>query len=299
MIIPPLISQFLNLTKNSSLAGAIGYSDLFNVSKTMTQTAPAISIILLVMAAYLAMSLTYSLIGNLYNRHIRFHPGADDGCRSNPPAEARRTVPGGSRPSVSRRPAPRSGPSAGPRENLFGSWLQQFADGYFRGHHRGNPVLWAALDNRRGGLDHHPCAGAGQMVIGQFNTESGLPRPELLLAAAGGAVMLVSAALGMAWVIAGGGVAKRLAIGVGDGGHRCSPSCPTASSAWGSDVRLLLAANIPALAVGWVIARYSNMGVRGIIIYVVVAFILTIILLRGIEGVPVDATGGRSPPGAA
>ncbi len=72
VIVPPLISQFLNLTKNSSLAGAIGYSDLTNVAKTMTQTAPAVSIFLLIMAAYLAMSLTYSIIGNLYNRHIRF-----------------------------------------------------------------------------------------------------------------------------------------------------------------------------------------------------------------------------------
>ncbi len=71
VIMPPLISQFLNLTKNSSLAGAIGYSDLTNVAKTMTQTAPAVSIYILIMAAYLAISLTYSLIGNLYNRHIR------------------------------------------------------------------------------------------------------------------------------------------------------------------------------------------------------------------------------------
>ena len=71
VITPPLISQFLNLTKNSSLAGAIGYSDLTNVAKTMTQTAPAVSIFILIMAAYLAISLTYSLIGNLYNRHIR------------------------------------------------------------------------------------------------------------------------------------------------------------------------------------------------------------------------------------
>lgn len=71
VIIPPLISQFLNLTKNSSLAGAIGYSDLANVAKTMTQTAPAVSIYVLLAAAYLAMSLTYSLIGNLYNRSIR------------------------------------------------------------------------------------------------------------------------------------------------------------------------------------------------------------------------------------
>ena len=72
VIVPPLISQFLNLTKNSSLAGAIGYSDLTNVAKTMTQTAPAVSIFLLIMLAYLAMSLSYSLIGNLYNRHISF-----------------------------------------------------------------------------------------------------------------------------------------------------------------------------------------------------------------------------------
>ena len=71
VIIPPLISQFLNLTKNSSLAGAIGYADLTNVAKTMTQTAPAVSIFILIMAAYLAMSLSYSLIGNLYNRRIR------------------------------------------------------------------------------------------------------------------------------------------------------------------------------------------------------------------------------------
>ena len=75
VIIPPLISQCLNLTKNSSLAGAIGYADLTNVAKTMTQTAPAVSIFILIMAAYLAMSLTYSLIGNLYNRQIRIAGG--------------------------------------------------------------------------------------------------------------------------------------------------------------------------------------------------------------------------------
>ncbi len=75
VIIPPLISQFLNLTKNSSLGGAIGYTDLTNVAITMTQTAPAVSIFILIMLAYLAMSLTYSIVGNLYNRHIRFTGG--------------------------------------------------------------------------------------------------------------------------------------------------------------------------------------------------------------------------------
>ena len=72
VIVPPTISQYLNLTKNSSLAAAIGYTDLTNVAKTMTQTAPALSIFVLIMAAYLAMSLTYSLIGNIYNRRISF-----------------------------------------------------------------------------------------------------------------------------------------------------------------------------------------------------------------------------------
>jgi general L-amino acid transport system permease protein len=72
VIIPPLISQSLNLTKNSSLGGAIGYAELTSVAVTMTQTAPAIPIFILVMASYLAMSLTWSLVGNLYNRHIRF-----------------------------------------------------------------------------------------------------------------------------------------------------------------------------------------------------------------------------------
>ena len=75
VIMPPLISQWLNLTKNSSLAGAIGYSDLTNVAKTMTQTAPAVSIFILLMLAYLAMSLTWSLVGNLYNRRISFSGG--------------------------------------------------------------------------------------------------------------------------------------------------------------------------------------------------------------------------------
>ena len=72
VIVPPLISQCLNLTKNSSLGGAVGYTELTNVGITMTQTAPAISIFLVIMVAYLVMSLTYSLVGNLYNRTLSY-----------------------------------------------------------------------------------------------------------------------------------------------------------------------------------------------------------------------------------
>ena len=75
VIVPPMISQYLNLTKNSSLALAIGYADLTSVAKTMTQTAPAVSIFLIIMGIYLLFSLGYSLVGNLYNRHIQFTGG--------------------------------------------------------------------------------------------------------------------------------------------------------------------------------------------------------------------------------
>ena len=72
VIIPPLISQYLSLTKNSSLAIVVGYPELFTVGKIMiNQAGRAVPIFILVMAAYLAMSLTYALIGNFYNRRAR------------------------------------------------------------------------------------------------------------------------------------------------------------------------------------------------------------------------------------
>ncbi len=72
VIVPPLISQYLNLTKNSSLAVAIAYPELFTVGRTMiNQAGRAVPIFLLIMAAYLAMSLTWAAVGNLYNRRVQ------------------------------------------------------------------------------------------------------------------------------------------------------------------------------------------------------------------------------------
>lgn len=70
VIIPPLTSQYLNLTKNSSLAVAVGYPDLFQVvaGTTLNQTGRAIEAISLTMLVYLTFSLTTSLLMNLYNR---------------------------------------------------------------------------------------------------------------------------------------------------------------------------------------------------------------------------------------
>jgi general L-amino acid transport system permease protein len=72
VIIPPLTSQYLNLAKNSSLAIAIGFPDLFSVAGTVfNQTGTAIEIILILMLSYLSMSLFTSLLLNIYNRRIQ------------------------------------------------------------------------------------------------------------------------------------------------------------------------------------------------------------------------------------
>ena len=72
VILPPLISQFLNLTKNSSLALAIGFQDLFAIGKvTINQAGRAVPVFLLVMITYLALSLFTSFVLNLYNRRIQ------------------------------------------------------------------------------------------------------------------------------------------------------------------------------------------------------------------------------------
>jgi general L-amino acid transport system permease protein len=70
VIIPPLTSQYLNLTKNSSLATAIGYPDLVSVfaGTTLNQTGQAVEVISMTMAVYLSISLSISLLMNLYNR---------------------------------------------------------------------------------------------------------------------------------------------------------------------------------------------------------------------------------------
>ena len=72
VIIPPLTSQYLNLTKNSSLAVAIGYPDLVSVSNTtLNQTGQAIEAIALMMAVYLTLSLAISGLMNWYNHRVK------------------------------------------------------------------------------------------------------------------------------------------------------------------------------------------------------------------------------------
>ena len=71
VIVPPLTNQYLNLTKNSSLAVAVGYPDLVSISNTtMNQTGQAIEAIAIFMAIYLALSILTSVFMNWFNARM-------------------------------------------------------------------------------------------------------------------------------------------------------------------------------------------------------------------------------------
>jgi len=73
VIVPPLISQYLNLTKNSSLAIAVGYMDITGTLAgiTLNQTGRALETLLLLMLVYLSISISVSLVMNWYNESIK------------------------------------------------------------------------------------------------------------------------------------------------------------------------------------------------------------------------------------
>ena len=72
IIIPPLTSQYLNLTKNSSLAIAIGYPDLVQVftGTVLNQTGQAVEVVVITMGVYLTISLVTSMAMNWYNSRM-------------------------------------------------------------------------------------------------------------------------------------------------------------------------------------------------------------------------------------
>ena len=125
----------------------------------------------------------------------------------------------------------------------------------------------------------------GLLVMGQFNTEQACPgqncfwRPQL-------ALMFVTLLLGMSWAIAGSGLTKRIAIIVTVVAVLFA-LLPYSLERMGWDVRLLLLANVPSLLVGWALGRFTPLGTwRWVAILAVVAFLLTLVLLRGLPGVP-------------
>jgi general L-amino acid transport system permease protein len=73
VIVPPLTSQYLNLTKNSSLAVAVGYPDLVQVftGTVLNQTGQAVEVVAITMLVYLCISLFTSLVMNIYNSRVK------------------------------------------------------------------------------------------------------------------------------------------------------------------------------------------------------------------------------------
>jgi general L-amino acid transport system permease protein len=72
VIIPPLTNQYLNITKNSSLAVFVGYPDLVQIftGTVLNQTGQAVEVVMITMAVYLSISLVTSMAMNWYNSRI-------------------------------------------------------------------------------------------------------------------------------------------------------------------------------------------------------------------------------------
>ena len=125
----------------------------------------------------------------------------------------------------------------------------------------------------------------GRFIIGQFNTEAACPgqncfwRPQVGL-------ILATVILGMAWGVTGSYLGKVSALAVSLVAAAFA-FLPYSLQEMGWDVRLILLANLPAVAAGWALARYTQLlTMRRIVILSIAAFLLTLILLRGLPGVP-------------
>lgn len=150
-------------------------------------------------------------------------------------------------------------------------------------------ALWYGLSWVFAGADWTVVAKlGGRFVIGQYNTDAACPgnncfwRPQA-------ALLLVIALLGMAWGLKGNAVARNIAVAV-TAAAAAFAFLPYGMERMGLDVRLLLLAGIPALGVGYALARFTPLG-SGLRITIagVVIFLLTLLLLRGLPegwGIP-------------
>jgi general L-amino acid transport system permease protein len=182
-------------------------------------------------------------------------------------------------------PPPRreTGPAGWVRANLFSNWYNSALTLLVGG--LAALVLWYGLSWLLIDADFTVISTlGGLLLIGQYNAESACSgqncfwRPQV-------ALMMVTLLLGMTWVVAGG-IARRIAIMVVVV-ISLFAFLPYSLERMGWDVRLLLLANIPSLLVGWALARYTPLGSwRWVATISVLAFLLTLVLLRGLSGVP-------------
>ena len=194
------------------------------------------------------------------------------------------TVPDSLPPEALPPPRRETGLAGWVRANLFSNWYNSALTLLVGG--LAALVLWYGLKWLLIDADFTVISTlGGLLIIGQYNAESACSgqncfwRPQV-------ALMMVTLLLGMTWVVAGGGIARRIAIMVVVV-ISLFAFLPYSLERMGWDVRLLLLANIPSLLVGWALGRYTTLGAwRWVATISVLAFLLTLVLLRGLPGVP-------------
>ena len=125
----------------------------------------------------------------------------------------------------------------------------------------------------------------GRFVLGRYNTEAACDgqncfwRPQA-------ALLMVSVLLGAAWGLKGNRVARTIAW-LTAGVSAAFAFLPYSLETMGLDVRILLLLNLPAVPLGWALARYTPLGTGGRLTMLGVAiFFLTLVLMRGLPGIP-------------
>ena len=183
------------------------------------------------------------------------------------------------------RPPRMSGGAAGwARENLFGTWY----DGVLTVG-SGTAILlaaWFGLTWVFGSADWSVVSAlGGRFIIGQYNTVAACSEQDCFWRPQAGLIM-TTFLLGMGWGIARGGTARIAAIVVAAVAGAFA-FLPYGLDEMGLNVRVLLLACVPATALGWAVARYTPLGTpRRLVILGVVAFVLALLLLRGLGFVP-------------
>lgn len=188
-------------------------------------------------------------------------------------------------PASSQLPPPRleSGAIGWIHENLFSSWLNgalTVIAGVVTLAALWYGLQWVLLDAEWRVITEL----GGRFILGQYNTENACPgqncfwRPQV-------ATLFATMLLGMGWGLAGGGITRTLAILVA-AALALLAFLPYSLEAMGLDVRVLLLFNVPALLLGWALARYTPLGTgRWIAIVAVAAFLVSLVLIRGLPGV--------------
>lgn len=170
------------------------------------------------------------------------------------------------------------------RANLFSSWYNSALTGLTLAVSIWG--LWYGLGWVISGADWGVIqAVGGRFIIGNYNSDQACPgndcfwRPQVSL-------LMVTMLMGMAWGVVGAGIVRRLAI-VTAVTAALFALLPYDMERMGMDVRLLLAANILTLGGGWALGRYTLLGsIRWVVILSVGAFMLTLLLMLGLSGVP-------------